>query len=408
MSSLLNYSYTARNPATGKKVTGQIQAENKALAGKLILEQGLAPLDIKSDSESPISAYIAHLFGKIKTSDKVLFSRQLSTLIGAGLPLLQSLRTVLAQTQNTAMKEVINSIVSSVEGGSSFADALTKYPKVFDQVFRSLIAAGEASGTLDKSLDRLAKQQEKDAEIVAKVKGAMVYPTIVIIVMIAVVAFMLVAVLPQVKTLYDSFPNARLPSLTLAMLALSQVVQKFWWLAIILVSLVAVFTTRWGRTLAGKRLFDKLKMKVPPFGALFMKLYMARFARTGATLFSSGVPMIQVLEITAKAIDNVFIEESIDRAIEKVKGGKALSDAIEGDPNFLYLVPNMLKIGEQSGQIEQMLEKTADYYEKEVDDQIKTISTIIEPFMIVVLGIVAILIVGAVLVPIYGLAGKTG
>lgn len=408
MSSLLNYSYTARNPATGKKVTGQIQAENKALAGKLILEQGLAPLDIKSDSESPISAYIAHLFGKIKTSDKVLFSRQLSTLIGAGLPLLQSLRTVLAQTQNTAMKEVINSIVSSVEGGSSFADSLTKYPKVFDQVFRSLIAAGEASGTLDKSLDRLAKQQEKDAEIVAKVKGAMVYPTIVIIVMIAVVAFMLVAVLPQVKTLYDSFPNARLPSLTLAMLALSQVVQKFWWLAIILVSLVAVFTTRWGRTLAGKRLFDKLKMKVPPFGALFMKLYMARFARTGATLFSSGVPMIQVLEITAKAIDNVFIEESIDRAIEKVKGGKALSDAIEGDPNFLYLVPNMLKIGEQSGQIEQMLEKTADYYEKEVDDQIKTISTIIEPFMIVVLGIVAILIVGAVLVPIYGLAGKTG
>lgn len=408
MSSLLNYNYTARNPATGKKVTGQIQAENKALAGKLILEQGLAPLDIKSDSESPIAAYLSHIFGKIKTNDKVLFSRQLSTLIGAGLPLLQSLRTVLAQTQNANMKEVINSIVSSVEGGSSFADALAKFPKVFDQVFRSLIAAGEASGTLDKSLDRLAKQQEKDAEIVAKVKGAMVYPMIVVVVMIAVVSFMLVAVLPQVKTLYDSFPNARLPSLTIGMLAISGIVQKFWWVAIILFVAGAVFTTRWGRTLTGKRLFDKLKMKVPPFGPLFMKLYMARFARTGATLFASGVPMIQVLEITARAVDNVFIEESISRAIEKVKGGKALSDAIEGDPNFLYLVPNMLKIGEQSGQIESMLEKTADFYEKEVDDQIKTISTIIEPFMIVTLGIVAILIVGAVLVPIYGLAGKTG
>jgi type IV pilus assembly protein PilC len=191
------------------------------------------------------------------------------------------------------------------------------------------------------------------------------------------------------------------------LLAVSHALTKYWWVAIILVVLAAIFTNKWGRSVAGKRAFDTAKMRAWPIGPLFMKLYMARFARTGATLIASGVPLIQVLEITSKAIDNVNISDTLARSIEKVKGGKALSDTLVGDRNFLPLVPDMLKIGEQSGAVETMMLKTADYYEKEVDNQIKAISTIIEPVLMVVLGVFAFIIVAAVLLPVYGLAGKT-
>jgi type IV pilus assembly protein PilC len=168
------------------------------------------------------------------------------------------------------------------------------------------------------------------------------------------------------------------------------------------------FTTRWARSLGGKRYIDKLKITLPPFGKLFSKMYMARFTRTATTLVSSGVPLLQVLDITAKAVNNFHVARSITNAAQKVKGGKALSESLMNDENFIELVPQMLKIGEDSGQIEQMLEKTADYFEKEVDDQIKTISTIIEPLLMIILGIVAITIVSAILLPIYGLVGQGG
>jgi type II secretory pathway component PulF len=181
---------------------------------------------------------------------------------------------------------------------------------------------------------------------------------------------------------------------------------KFWWVMLLIFVLGIFITTKWARTLGGRRYIDTLKMKAWPVGQLFTKMYMARFSRTGTTLVASGVPLIQVLDITAKAINNVHLEASINRAIDKVKGGKSLSNAIENDQNFLDLVPQMLKIGEDSGQIEQMMSKTADYFEKEVDNQIKSISTIIEPVLMIVLGVVAIIIVAAILLPIYGLVGQ--
>jgi type IV pilus assembly protein PilC len=191
------------------------------------------------------------------------------------------------------------------------------------------------------------------------------------------------------------------------LLAISNFIINFWWIVLIILVLAAFFTTRWARTLGGRRVIDRLKMIAWPIGPLFMKMYMARFARTGTTLVSSGVPLIQMLEITGEAVDNIHIQNSIKKAVDKVKGGKALSESIQHDPNFLTLVPNMLRIGEQSGSLEQMLGKTADYYEKEVDDQIKSISTIVEPVLMVMLGVVAFLIVAAILIPIYGLAGKS-
>jgi type IV pilus assembly protein PilC len=228
----------------------------------------------------------------------------------------------------------------------------------------------------------------------------------VLLVMVVVVGFMLVSVLPQVETLYKGLPGVQLPLVTRILLAVSHVIIKYWWAGIILIGVIGFFTGRWAQSLGGKTVIDKIKMRAWPIAQLFNKMYMARFARTGTTLVSSGVPLIQMLEITSDAVNNIHIAKSIKSAIEKVKGGKALSDALENDPNFLELVPNMLRIGEQSGQIESMLDKTADYFEKEVDNQIKAISTIIEPILMIVLGVVAITIVAAVLLPIYGLVGK--
>jgi type IV pilus assembly protein PilC len=403
---MLTFNYVARDPATGQKIRAQVQAENEQAAAKLIHKEGLAPIEITLGGGG--SNKLFERFNRVAAKDKVLFSRQLSTLINAGLPLVQSLRNVADQTTNKKFRLVINQIIGDVEGGSALSIAMAKHPDVFNQVYISLISAGEASGTLDKALERLAIQQEKDADLVSKVRGAMIYPIIVLLVMVAVLGFMIVKVLPQVKVLYSGLGGANsLPLITRILLGISDFVIHDWWVVLIVLILLTIFGSRWARTVAGKSFFDKMKMKMPPFGPLFMKMYMARFARTGTTLVASGVPLLQVLQITADAVNNMHIQASIRRAAEKVKGGKSLSDSLQNESNFLPLVPNMIRIGEESGSLEKMLAKTADYYEREVDDQIKAISTIIEPVLMVILGVVAFIIVAAVLLPIYGLAGKS-
>ena len=401
---MLTFKYTARDPVTGKKVSAEVSAENEAAATKLIKTQGLSPIElsVKSGDQS----FFDRIRHRIKAKDKVLFARQLSTLINAGLPLVQSLRNVSGQTQNKNLQVIINDVITSVESGLAFSAALGKHPQVFDEVFINLVAAGEASGTLDKTLERIADQKEKDAEILSKVRGAMVYPIIVLFVMLGVVTFMIVQVLPAVEEVYSGIPGATLPLITRILLGIAHFATKYWWLIAIVVVLGTFGTSRWARTLGGKRAIDKMKMRVWPIGRLFMKVYMARFTRVGSTLVASGVPLIQMLEITGRSINNIHIEESIQRAAEKVKGGKALSDSLKGDPNFLELVPDMLHIGEQSGSVEQMLSKTADYYEREVDTEIRAISTTIEPVLMILMGLMAIFIVVAILLPVYSLVGS--
>lgn len=402
---MLTFSYTAREQISGKLVKNVIEAENEQTAVKMIRREGLMPIEIKAGKN--IGSKLSDRIHRIGSKDKVLFSRQLSTLINAGLPLVQSLRNVTDQMTNKRFKAVIDLVIADVEGGMSLSQSLGKHPDVFDRVYISLIAAGEASGTLDLALERLATQQEKDADLVSKVRGAMIYPVIVLVVMFAVVGFMIVKVLPQVKVLYEGLPGAELPLITRILLTISDALIKYWWVVLILAAFTAFSTTRYARTVGGRRVVDRAKLNMWPVGPLFRKMYMARFARTSTTLVASGVPLIQVLEITAEAVNNIHMDEAISRASDKVKGGKALSDSLSAEAVIAPLVPNMIRIGEQSGSLEKMLEKIADYYEKEVDNQVKTISTIIEPVLMVVLGIMAFIIVAAVLLPVYGLAGKS-
>lgn len=400
---MLTYIYTALDSQSGKKVKAEVEAENEQAAAKLLVERGLSPLDIKVQGEQ---GGIGSLLKRVKAKDRVIFSRQLSTLINAGLPLVQSLRNVAQQTGNNKLKDVINKVINDVEAGSSLADALARHPKVFDSLYVSMVAAGETSGTLDKSLERLANQQEKDAEIISKVRGALVYPLIVLLAMGGVVIFMITTVLPQVQGLYEQLPGVSLPFITVILLKISHLIINFWWiLALVLVGL-GFTVTHWARTEHGKSTIDHLKMHLWPIGPLFMKIYMARFTSTASTLVASGVPLLKMLSTAADAVGNVHIAASIRAAAEKVKGGKALSECLAGDPNFLELVPDMIRTGEQSGALEQMFNKVATYYEKEVDNQIKTISTTVEPVLMIIVGIIALIIVAAVLLPIYGLVGK--
>jgi type IV pilus assembly protein PilC len=248
-------------------------------------------LSVKAESTSGLLGFLNK---KVKSKDKVIFSRQLSTLIGAGLPLVQSLRSVTAQTKSKPLKLVLNEVITDIEAGKAFAVALAKHPEVFNQIFVNLVAAGEASGTLDRALERLANQQEKDAEILSKVRGAMIYPIIVLLVMGAVVTFMLVSVLPQVKSLYDGLPNANLPFVTVLLLTLSDLMVNYWWVLVIVIGVSVFGTSRWARTGPGKHIIDGLKLKMWPIAPLFTRMYMARFARTSTTLVASGVPLLQV------------------------------------------------------------------------------------------------------------------
>lgn len=400
---MLTYTYSARDQKTGEKVKAEIEAESERAAGKILVERGFTPLEINLKGSGSQGIGFRN---RVPPKERVIFSRQLSTLINAGLPLLQSLNTVRGQTGNKTLQNIIGEIITAIEAGSPFAQALAKYPSVFDDVYISLVAAGETSGKLHTSLDRLASQQEKDAEVISKIRGAMMYPAIVLLVLFGLVIFMMTTVLPQVQNLYKSLPGVKLPFITQALVGLANIVVHFWWIMVLLLVILVVGGRRWLRTPGGKQAIDKLKLHAWPVAPLFRKLYMARFARTASSLIGSGVPMIQMLNTTAEAVGNSQVAASIHRATEQVKGGKTLSESLEGDPNFLDLVPDMIHIGEQSGALEDMMSKVADYYEKEVDDQIKSVSTIIEPVLMVVVGILALIIVAAVLLPIYSLAGK--
>lgn len=400
---MLTFQYTAKN-SSGKPAKGLVEAATEALAAKLIMEQGLTPLEIHPKGQS--SSLFATFSNRISTKDKIIFTRQMSTLVNAGLPLTQSLRTVSEQTSSKSLAIVINQIISSVEGGISLAESFAKYPKVFSDVYVALVAAGETSGTLDQALERIANQQEKDSEMLSKVRGALVYPVIVLLVISGVVIFLLTTVVPQIELIYKDF-DKKLPFLTGILIIIAKFIINFWWLIILVLAAVVFFGSKWLKTKNGVIVADKFKLKVPIFGDLFRKLYMARFCRTGQTLMASGVAMLEMIRITAKAVDNVHIESALERASEKVKGGKGLSVALKDEAVFLALVPQMLKIGEQSGSIDKMMGKAATYYENELDAKIKTISTIIEPVLMVVLAVVVGGIVGAILVPVYGLASES-
>ncbi len=402
---MIDYQFTARERGSNRVITGVVQADNEAAAARLLGQKELFVTKLEPKKDSAFSLKSVKFLNGIRDKDKVLFTRQLSTLVKAGLPITQALNTAIEQVNNSKFKEILKRIAASVEGGTSLSESFAQYPEIFNRTYVSLVNAGEQSGTLETALERLATQLEKEQQIRSKIRGALIYPAIVLVVIVLVVVFMLVTVLPHIKELYTDL-NQTLPFTTRFLLVIANFIIHYWWLILILI-IATIFGLRaYIRTPKGRIALDKLKMRLPLFGKLFQKVYMARFARTLGVLVMSGVPILEALAITSGAVTNEVLRKVILESAEEVKGGKSLSEVLADKPYFTTLVPQMIKIGEASGTLGDMLDRVATFYEDEVDQTVKNISTLIEPIMMVFLGIVVAFIILAVLYPVYNLTGS--
>ncbi len=397
------FNYRARDRKTGRVVSGSVQADSEQAAGRILVDQGYMPQRVVAEDEGLFSQFQK----KVTAKERITFTRQFATLVAAGLPLSNSLHMIAEQSESKATKALVEDILAQVEAGKSLYAAFSKHPDVFNKVYLSLIEAGEASGTLDVSLKRLATQQEKDANMISRIRGAMTYPAIVLLVIIVVVIFLMLQVVPQVENLYRDLDEP-LPALTQMLVNASNFIVNYWWSVLIGIGVLAWFFVQFKKTEVGRRWWAKFKLNVPIFKGLFLRLYNARFARTAQMLLSAGVPMLDAMKISGEAVNNVAIEEQITQASTMVRSGKPLSVALKGREYIMPLVPQMSAIGEQSGKIDEMLGRAAQVYEDELDERLDAISTMIEPILMVLLALVAGGIVGAILFPIYTLVSKIG
>jgi type IV pilus assembly protein PilC len=339
---------------------------------------------------------------KVKLKELMIFTRQLSTMINAGVPLVRSLATLQQQTENPAFQKHIMAVTKDVESGMAFADALEKHPHVFSPIYINMVRAGEAGGILDEILRKLALQQEKDAHIRAKFKGAMTYPIILLTITGLVFIGLMVIVMPKLGKIIKDLggPDAQLPPLTQGMLAVSSFMTSKWYILVGGTILVVFFTKRYVATPQGRRKKDQFLMRIPVLKEIIKKVAIARFARIFASLMSAGVNVVDAISVTSKALGNAVIEDELIEASKAVVNGQQLSVPLANSKVLPPIVSQMLAIGEETGQTDEILIKVADFYEEEVDTVVESLSSILEPIMIVVMGVMVGLIAASVIGPI--------
>lgn len=390
------FTYTAKDK-NGELLRGEIEAENENAAAKVLTSRDLIPISVEINQERTFS-----FLNKVSLKDKVVIMRQLSTMITAGLPIAQSLKTLEEQSKKSNIKKILAQTASDIEGGSQLSVALSRFPETFSALDITLIASGETSGNLDKSLARLANQLEKQQSLLRKIRGAFVYPSFVIAVVIIVAAIMVIYVMPQMESLYQSF-DAQLPFLTRMMIGLSHFTARFAPFIIVALIGLGVWLRMFVKRPTGRKMWDNVKLNLYPINVLLQKMYMARMSRTLAGLIASGVPLLDSLAITSRAVGNVIYEAKIKAAAKKVKSGIALSETLKDDPLFPPVVPQMINVGERTGELDGMLENMANYFEEEVDNTVKSISNLIEPMVIVFLALIIGTMLVAIMMPIYSL-----
>ena len=404
-----NFIYVATN-GQNKSVNGSLDSADKSSVISTLKNQGLRPISVKEGKRKSKGDGFSlnDLLGgnKVKSDDLVMFTRQLSAMVSAGVPLLRALSSLEEHSESEALKKLLVKIIKDVQDGAPLADALGKYPNAFSDVYVNMVRAGEAAGILDEILKRLAIQQEKNATIRKKVKSAMTYPMVLIVITIGAFFGLMLFVIPQIgKMLLDlGGPDAKLPPLTQAMLAISSFMTSFWYIVFPLIFAGVYALLRYIKTPTGKSQFHHLILKVPGIKLIIMKVAVARFARTFSALMGAGVAVLEALDVTAHAVGNVVYEKALTDAAEEVKNGDQLSAIIEKNSLFPAIVAQMLAVGEETGQTDLVLIKVADFFEEEVDVAIDGLSSIIEPVMIVIMGSMVGLIAASVMGPIAGLA----
>ncbi len=409
---MTNFKYAAKGPG-GKRVEGSISASTKADAVAELRKQNLVVMQLDeagAAAESrPKTSWTQISIGthkpKGKRSEVVIFTRQLATMVGAGLALLEALEVLLAQAETPGMRATCSILINEVRAGSDLSSAMEKCPKSFTHLYVSMVKAGEISGQMDVILNRLADYQEASEELSREIRSAMTYPVISMVLVLGITAFLMIGVVPTFKSVFDSL-EAELPAITKFVLALSDFLRGNTWG--VTGGAVAVFLgiRYFKKTRTGARLFDRLSLRVPVFGSLFTKVSLARFSRTFATLIRSGVPIMSTLDIVANTAGNRIVADAVFEARESVRNGNLLSEPLAKEKVFPPMVVRMIAIGERTGAIETLLEKIAEFYDSQVKAQVKSLTSLIEPLLICFMGVVVGGVVLAIFAPILDMVGK--
>ena len=398
------YSYNGKD-SQGNDKNGTIDAPTEKVALMALSAENVTVTSLMLTEKQLTIESILKRFSKIPLSVKVDFTRQLSTMINAGLPLAQSLEVLEEQTSNARMKEVVGELVGDIRGGSYFSKALERHPNIFPNVFISLVKAGEASGGLDKTLLRLAETMERQRDFQSKTKGAMVYPIVIMVAMAGVFALMMLFVMPKLSDMYENM-GAELPMITKVLMGTSDFFVKRWYLLILAIVGAFLGFRKYKKTDVGKHQLARITFKLPIVGVISKQTQLAEFTRTLGLLASSGVPILESLTIAAESMTNVIYQEGIASAAERVRKGEPLSIPLKENAYFPPLVSQMVSVGEQTGKVDEVLMKLSAYYESESEMSIKNLSTAIEPIIMIALGGMVALLMLSVITPIYNLTSQ--
>ncbi len=397
---MATYAYTARDKA-GTIRKGSVFAIDQTTAAANLMERGLHPILLKTQNKptqggAGLTALLK--FGnKVKLTEKVVFSRQFATMINAGVPITQSLSILQKQSSNKHLREVLADAAKRVEGGATLSSALAEHPDVFPSIYINMVKAGEAGGMLDQVLERLATQQEKDAEIVGKVKSAMIYPSVITAVTIGAFVFLMTVIVPKLSAIFEGL-GGQLPWYTKLLLLISHSLTSYGIFIAAGIATAVILGVRYTRTPTGKRVLDRMMLKMPIFGPIVVKVNVARFARTFGSLMASGISVLEALNSTATALGNTVFQDSLHKIANEVKAGKSISEPLSRQNLFPPIVSQMVAVGEETGQLDEILLKLASFYEKEVDSVVAGITSIIEPILIIVLGSM----VGFIVISVFG------
>lgn len=423
------FSYVAMD-SRGKETKGSLDVANQNEAITRLKEMGFFPTKVvqaetkekpgASKAKAPasgkkkagqvnINIKIPGLSGRVKPKVLTTFTRQLATLVDAGLPLLRGLRVLEKQERNLTLKETIGKIGLSIEGGSTFSEGLAQHPKIFNKLYVNMVKAGELGGVLEVVLSRLAEFQEKAQKIKGKVVAAMFYPVAVLVVAVAILAVLMIVVVPKFEAIFtDMLPGKSLPAFTRLVLSISNTIKEHTVLTFLSLVALAIAYVFWSRTKGGRRVVDKVKLKMPVLGPVFSKVAISRFSRTLGTLVSSGVPILQALTIVKETSGNVVVGEAVSAVHESVKEGETITAPLEASNVFPPMVISMVDVGEQTGALPEMLMKIADNYDEEVDNAVSAMTSLLEPIMIVFLAVIVGSIVIAMFLPLISLMNDMG
>ncbi len=397
------FDYVATD-TSGQKVKGQMEAKDRATAINSLRKSQLVIIAIKESKERVMASKKK---GKVKLDDLVLFSRQLSALVKAGIPLVRSLNILFAQVENPSLKEIITSVLGKIESGSSLSDALTAYPHVFSALYINMIKAGEFSGALDSILERLSIYLEETSRFNRKVRSAFMYPAIVMTVAILITSVIFLFVIPGFKGIFTTLGTS-LPLPTQILISLSDFLKKYFLYLAGVIGISVVILRKMLDTPRARLKMDSLQLKLPVMGRLTRKVVVARFSRTLSTLLKSGVSILSALEIGSKTAGNKIVETALDKVMGKVSKGERIGDSLAENKLFPPLVVNLIAVGEETGDLASMLDKVAGFYEEEVDTEVSNLTSLIEPFIIVFLGVVIGGIVIAMFLPILQITKVVG